>query len=103
MIPKKTEKTKRGVTLVCRKCGKKVNSYAKDYSIRERVKKRPEDEIIVMENDISMETLPVTTAQCPKCGHTKAHWWVLQTRSVDEGPTKFYQCCKCKHRWREYQ
>ena len=103
MIPKKSDKKKRGITLVCRSCGKKVGSYAKDYNLKEKVEKKLNDDVIVMEKDISLETLPVTKAQCPKCEHTKAHWWVLQTRSADEAPTRFYQCCKCGYKWREYQ
>jgi len=103
MIPKKSDKKTRGILLVCRKCGKKMGSYAKDYNIKERVEKKPQDEVIVMEKDVSLETLPVTQEQCPKCEHIKAYWWIQQTRSGDEAPTRFYQCCKCGHKWREYQ
>ncbi|HDI02656.1 MAG TPA: transcription factor S [Candidatus Aenigmarchaeota archaeon] len=100
MMPKK-EKNK--VILVCRSCGYKMTSQTKGYNLKEKIKKGPEDDIIVMEKDISLETLPTIKIQCPKCGHMKAYWWVQQTRSADEAPTRFYQCCKCGYKWREYQ
>jgi len=84
----------------CPKCG---GLMIKDYNLKEKMEKKPEDEVIVMEKDISLETLPTTKTQCPKCEHMKAYWWLMQTRSVDEAPTRFYQCCKCNHKWREYQ
>lgn len=45
---------------------------------------------------------PVTNERCPKCGHSKAHFWIKQTRAADEAPTRFYKCTKCEHTWREY-
>lgn len=49
------------------------------------------------------ELLPIVDAECPKCRHTKAHHWMLQTRAADEAPTRFFKCEKCKHTWREYK
>ncbi|PWB85162.1 transcription factor S-II (TFIIS) [Methanobrevibacter woesei] len=49
-----------------------------------------------------INTHPTTTITCPECGHNKAAWWLQQTRSADEAPTRFFQCLKCKHTWREY-
>jgi DNA-directed RNA polymerase subunit M len=54
---------------------------------------------IVSENDV---TLPKTRITCPQCGHTEAYFSISQTRSADEAPTRFYRCCKCNYRWREY-
>ncbi len=48
------------------------------------------------------EVLPKTTAECPKCHNDKAYYWIVQTRSSDEAPTKFLKCVKCEHRWRDY-
>ena len=42
MVPKKTNKKVRGVVLVCRKCGYKVNAYAKDYHLKDKVEKKPD-------------------------------------------------------------
>ena len=44
---------------------------------------------------------PLIDAHCKKCGHDKAHYWVVQTRSADEPPTRFFKCQKCGHTWRE--
>lgn len=39
---------------------------------------------------------------CPRCGHTEAYSWVIQTRAADEPPTRIYKCTKCGYTWREY-
>jgi DNA-directed RNA polymerase subunit M len=52
--------------------------------------------------DSSIETLPLTEAECHKCKHKKAYFWEVQTRAADEPPTKFLKCEKCKHIWRDY-
>jgi len=49
-----------------------------------------------------VETLPLTEADCDKCNHNKAYFWLIQTRASDEPETKFYKCEKCKHVWRDY-
>jgi len=57
-------------------------------------------EVEVVEKEI--QTLPKTKAECPKCKHMVAYYWMMQTRAADEGETKFLKCEKCKHTWREY-
>ena len=69
-----------------------------EYAVSEKIKAK--DNIIMKGEDV--ETLPTTKASCPKCGNTKASWWLLQTRSADEAPTRFFKCTECKHTWREY-
>jgi len=59
-----------------------------------------EDEIPVVDTEV--ETLPLTEAECPKCGHDKAYFWTMQTRASDEPETKFFKCEKCKNIWRDY-
>ena len=93
----KAEKDK--VVLVCRKCGCRSEKY-KPLEITENVKKRPSDEVIILEKN--EEALPKTKTICPKCQHIEAVWWIQQTRSIDEAPTLFLRCVKCKHSWREY-
>jgi DNA-directed RNA polymerase subunit M len=48
------------------------------------------------------EVHPRTKEKCPKCGHDTAYFWTVQTRSIDESPTRFYKCTKCNYQWREY-
>ena len=63
-------------------------------------KKEETREVEVIEQEI--ETLPVTNADCPKCGHDKAYYWLIQTRAGDEAETRFLRCTKCNKTWREY-
>ncbi|RME53921.1 transcription factor S [Candidatus Woesearchaeota archaeon] len=46
--------------------------------------------------------LPLTDAECPKCHHAKAFFWLVQTRAGDEGETKFLKCESCGNTWRDY-
>ena len=91
---------KKKTVLVCRSCGSKLKHY-KPMEIAEKVKKKPlESDIVIVEK--VEESLPITKAECPKCGHMEAVWWLQQTRSADEAPTAFFRCTKCRHSWREY-
>ena len=71
---------------------------------REKIKESgPEERKTVEVIDQSdYESLPLTDAECEKCGHKKAHYWLIQTRAADEPETKFLRCEKCKHTWRDY-
>jgi len=66
--------------------------------VKEQGKK--ENNIEVIEKEV--EAKPLVDAECPKCGHKKAYFWEVQTRSSDEPATRFFKCEKCKHVWREY-
>ena len=110
------ESAGRGVPVMfCPKCGsllmpKDVNkkrvmacscgyrSGSGDFSIAETVKSK-EKRLEVVEEQ---ETLPITDAQCPKCGHPKAYYWMKQTRAADEAETRFFRCEKCRNAWRDY-
>ena len=48
------------------------------------------------------KNFPLTDEECMKCGHKKAFYFLMQTRSSDEAETKFLKCQKCKHSWRDY-
>ena len=90
------------LTLVCRKCGKKASTKGKkDFKITISTSKKAE-KIVVVDKKAEIEVLPRTEAQCPKCEHGEAYWWMQQTRAADEAPTRFYRCVKCGHTWREY-
>lgn len=58
-------------------------------------------EVSVIERS-DTDSLPLTDADCPKCGNDRAHYWLVQTRASDEPETKFLRCNKCKHTWRDY-
>ena len=78
-------------------CGYKKDS-EDNIKITEEVKEGKKVEVIEKEEN----TLPVVEAECPKCAHGKAQYWLIQTRAGDEPETRFYKCEKCKHTWRDY-
>jgi DNA-directed RNA polymerase subunit M len=94
LVPKKI---KGRIVFVCRNCGKK---YDKGTDIKVGEKVQTENNIKILEQ--KEENLPITENQCPKCGNKEAFWWLQQTRSIDEPPTRFYKCTKCGYTWREY-
>ena len=59
------------------------------------------EEIGVSKKDV--ETFPIISGKCKKCGNEKAYFWTVQTRSGDEAETKFFKCTKCEFTWREYR
>ncbi|MBL7206846.1 MAG: transcription factor S [Candidatus Aenigmarchaeota archaeon] len=97
ILVSKEEKNK--IILYCKKCGFKTKDY-KPLEISENVEKKPLDDVVVIEEN--EESLPKTKVVCPKCGNMEAAWWLQQTRSIDEAPTLFLRCLKCRHSWREY-
>jgi|SRR3989338_6641752 len=94
LLPKGTEKKNR---LSCNNCG---------YRSREKksviIKEKAKDQSKIQVMDKKMETLPQVKMTCDKCGNKKAYYWLMQTRAADEAETRFFECTKCKHRWRDY-
>ncbi len=100
MVPKKEGKK---VVMVCRKCGAKITKVEKSDFKFSTASVKKASEVIVIDKRSQKDLSPETSVQCPKCGYTKASWWVQQTRSGDEPPTRFFKCKNCGHVWREYQ
>jgi len=94
LVPKKEDNKK---LLGC-SCGYK-NADLGGAKIVENLRTKKEIPIIDREDN---DLLPLTDAKCPKCGHEKAFYWMIQTRASDEPETKFLKCEKCKHTWRDY-
>lgn len=100
MSPKKVDGKK---YLVCRNCGNKVKVKDKDFKVSKKHENEGENVVVIDEKSKeAADTLPITEKTCPECGHEKAAWWTQQTRSGDEAMTRFYECKKCGHKWREY-
>lgn len=68
------------------------------YAVSEDIK--AEDTVKMLGEDVDVG--PITNETCPECGHDKATYKMLQTRSADEAPTRIFTCAKCKHTWRAY-
>ena len=82
----------------CPRCGY-VKKGVVSLSTSEKIDEKKE--IAVLKKDIG-STNPVVNEKCTKCGHDKAYFWMVQTRSSDESPTKFFKCVKCGHTRRDY-
>ncbi|MBQ1781449.1 MAG: transcription factor S [Methanobrevibacter sp.] len=80
-------------------CGyKKDLASNNEYELSREIK--AEENVKMLGEDVDVG--PVTNETCPECGHDKAIYKMLQTRSADEAPTRIFTCTKCKHTWRAY-
>ena len=84
--------------LVC-SCGYKTTHVA-GATVKETMPKTGKEVEVIDKGEL--QTLPKTTAECPKCYHRTAYFWLVQTRAGDEPETKFLKCEKCGHTWRDY-
>lgn len=87
--------------LKCHSCGfkKDLSEQVKEaYSVEKKVK--TEDTVIMRGDESGMKS--TVREICPKCGHDRASYELLQTRSADEAPTRFFTCEKCGYKWRGY-
>ena len=100
MRPKKTDV---GVILVCPKCGFTKDSSNSTLKFVSPIKRTSNDKIAVVDADNLPNVISKVKIICPKCGNNEAYWWMVQTRSGDEGSTRFFRCTKCGYTWREYE
>ena len=87
--------------LKCNSCGLKKDlsdDIKEEYSVEKKVES---GDTVIMRGDESGLRSTVREI-CPKCGHDRASYELLQTRSADEAPTRFFTCEKCHHKWRGY-
>jgi DNA-directed RNA polymerase subunit M len=78
-------------------CGYK-KELTEDYSVSRKVEAK---ETVKVLGEEEIKGTGVNEV-CPECGHDKATYILLQTRSADEAPTRIFTCNKCKHKWRAY-
>lgn len=96
LTPKKEKNAK---VLAC-KCGYTNKKADNAPSLKEKVVS--DERKVEIVGDEEKKTLPLTDANCKKCGHAKAYYWTVQTRAADEAETKFLKCEKCNNTWRDY-
>ena len=82
----------------CARC----NYFTKDKpKLKTSEKVDAKQEVAVIKKDT--KTMPIVNEKCKRCSNTQAYFWTIQTRAGDEAETKFFQCLKCEHTWREYR
>jgi DNA-directed RNA polymerase subunit M len=86
--------------LKCRKCGY-IRKICEDDQMS-KTTRRSEKEIVIVEDEGTIRTLPSIAIKCPKCEHNEAFWWLRQLRAADESEVRFFRCTKCGHTWRQY-
>lgn len=85
--------------LECR-CGyvKDLTSDKSEYSVSQKLKEK--QGVVDMGERIDLRSK--INEVCPECGNREAYYELKQTRSADEAPTRFFECAKCGHKWRDY-
>lgn len=102
-----SEKVDGESVMKCRDCGT-VHEVDGSYRVTEEKEEDPMDRLNVNDSDTGNEsTRPTTNKVCPQCSDNnndeKEHeWWMEQTRSSDEPPTRFYKCRECGNVHKEY-
>jgi DNA-directed RNA polymerase subunit M len=86
------------VVIVCPKCNYETKKAAKEVS---KIRHEKENIVVIGREEQKIRTLPKASAVCPKCGHTEAFYWLVQTRGADESSTQFFRCARCASTWRE--
>lgn len=94
MLPKKE---KNRTVLICQSCGYKQTGEG-----TKLVEKIPATKPVRAVDVQIKGTMPMTDAECPKCGHKRAYFRSEQTRASDEPETLFFTCVKCNSTWRDY-
>lgn len=102
LVPTPKGKRRIKVLLSCPRCGYEKTTKEKIVATSLLFERSPQKQIAVIgKEEQKFHTMPKTKAECPKCGHNEAYWWIVQTRGSDESPTQFYRCTKCNYTWRE--
>ena len=59
--------------------------------------------VIETDEESDFEGKPkATDVRCEQCGTEEAWYYIQQTASADEPPTRFFKCTDCGHKWRGY-
>lgn len=102
-----SEKNNGETVMKCRDCGAIKDVDGGEMKVTEEKEEDPMDRLNINESNKNESTRPTTNKVCPKCSDDskdeKEHeWWMEQTRSSDEPPTRFYKCRECGNVHKEY-
>jgi DNA-directed RNA polymerase subunit M len=98
-----SEKENGDQVMKCRNCGKLHDMEGESLTVTTEKEEDPMDRLNVSSSDDEETTRPTTNKECPNCGKEQEHeWWMEQTRSSDEPPTRFYECTECGNVHKEY-
>lgn len=98
-----SEKEDGEAVMRCRNCDNVQQVEGQEMKVTEEKENDPKDRLNVSSEDDESTTRPVTDKECPSCGEETDHeWWMEQTRSSDEPPTRFYECQECGNVHKEY-
>lgn len=89
-----------GFSFFCQTCPY-VHAIVKRVSRKVVLPRKVVDDVLGGEE--AWKNVDQTEADCEKCGHNRAFYMQIQTRSADEPSTIFYKCSNfdCGHRWKE--
>ena len=91
-------KTEGKKTLLTCACGY-AHIEKQDILMKESLRSKKKIEVV---EDKAKTSMPKAQIECPKCENKESYYWTQQTRASDEAETQFFECVKCKHRWRSY-
>lgn len=101
-----TEKNKNNENiLICIKCGfKRDLGENEEVVFTEEVEHNLIKEMTTVFDETEIDsTKPTEDKYCEDCKKIqKISFWMIQTRSADESPTRFFRCTICDKTWREY-
>jgi transcription factor S len=93
-----------GGVMTCPKCGYSQKQAAAGQNVVKAKAVEDVKKTVIDHGDQKMDLLPTTNEYvCEKCGNGAAYYFMRQTRSADEATTRFLECTKCGHKWREYR
>jgi len=85
---------------VCAACGATASRGEDEFVSTDA---QADEEVIETEENASFEGKPTTTdVHCDGCGTEEAWYYIQQTASADEPPTRFFKCTECGKKWRGY-
>lgn len=92
-----------GEQMVCTACGATIARDREQEADFVTTEAQTDADVIETAENADFEGKPTATdVRCDECGNEEAWYYIQQTASADEPPTRFFKCTECGHRWRGY-